>query len=48
MEGGEKVEISEGNWGGMCSMKAIYFASCRSVRKIVVEKALRKGTETFT
>lgn len=45
---GGKVETSEGNWGGMCSMKAIGFASCRLVRKIVVEKALRKGTETFT
>lgn len=46
--GGGKVETSEGSWGGMCSMQAIGFASCRLVRKIVVEKALRKGTETFT
>lgn len=29
-------------------MKAMCFASCRSVRKIVVEEALRRGTETFT
>lgn len=45
---GGKVKTLEGSWGGMCSMKAICFASCRSVRKRVEEKALRKGTETFT